>query len=89
MVRAFKNKAGVIAKLGNGTVRVQAKTLQSRFAGQIELTECTKTKIGDVPPEGNKSRSRIVLDFESLESIDVVIDKLIQLREELVELHER
>lgn len=74
-----------MAFFGNGTVRINPYTLKTRYGGQVELTECSPKTIGgaatkdDVVPETNK----IVLNFSSLDSLDVLIEKLQNLREDL------
>ena len=83
MVKA--NKSGLLAVFGNGTVRVKHEMLKTKFGGTVELVTCRKTKIGEEPLVALKS-PRILLAFESVESLDVVIQKLNDLREEL---HER
>lgn len=84
-IQKLKNGRGAVARFGEGTVRIKPYTLQTRFGGQIELTQCRKKKTGepvtqeDVVPNSNK----IVLDFASIESVDVLIEKLQALREDM------
>jgi hypothetical protein len=74
--------AGLIARFGGGTVKVRAYVLKTRTGGQVEFTQCRKTTIGDEPDEVLHS-NKIVLDFTSLESLDVVIDRLQGLRDDM------
>jgi hypothetical protein len=84
MIRKIQS-GGAMAFFGNGTVRVRPYTLKTRYGGQVELTECRPRAIGgavdkeDVVYNSNK----IVLNFESVDSLDVLIEKLQDLREDL------
>lgn len=83
MIQLLKNGKGAVARFGNGTVKVKAYTLQTRFGGQVELTTCSKTPIGEEPSSSKGTPNKVVLDFSNLESLDVVIEKLQDLREDL------
>lgn len=87
MIQRIKDGKGVVARFGMGTVKIHPYTLKSRFGGQVELTQCVPTKIGDPPVEGSlvPDKAKIVLDFASLKSLDVLIEKLKDLREEMVD----
>lgn len=86
MIQRLKNGKGTVARFGHGTVRIRAYTLATRFGGQIELTQCLKKSLGEsvskdeVLPESNK----IVMDFESVKSLDQLIEKLQDLRQDLI-----
>lgn len=79
-----KNKSGLLATFGNGTTRVKQSLLKTKFGGTVELVTCRKTKVGEEPTTVLES-PRILLAFESVESLDVVIQKLQDLREGLEE----
>lgn len=85
MLRPLKN--GTFVKFGNGTVRIRPYSLKSRFGGQIELTECIPLNIGADASELDviNDTVKVVLDFQSIESLDVLILKLEGLREEIIE----
>lgn len=83
MIQKLKNGKGAIARFGNGTVRVKAYTLMTRYGGQIELTQCSKKSIGADPGPTVTESNKIVLDFNNLEGLDVLIEKLQNLREDL------
>lgn len=86
MIQRIKDRKGVVARFGTGTVKIYPYVLKSRFGGQVELTECTPTEIGKQPEDGSlvPDKPKIVLDFGSLQSLDVLIEKLQDLREEMV-----
>lgn len=81
MVKYFKNTAGISAKFGKGTVRIQPYILKLRYGGQLQLSCCDKTKLGEEPPVSKKKTPKIILDFSTIESLDVMIEKLQDLRE--------
>lgn len=83
MVQKLKNGKGAVARFGKGSVRVKAYTLKTRFGGQVELTTCKKTQIGEKALESIPHSNKIVLDFSSIESLDVMIETLQDLREDL------
>lgn len=86
MVRFIKTKrGGAIAKFGNGTVNVKAYPLQSRIGAQLELSRCVATNIGEKSEKIFTREPNIVLDFTSLESLQIVIDKLEDIREMLID----
>lgn len=84
-IQKLKNGKGAVARFGNGTVRIRPYVLQTREGGQIELTQCRKKQTGeavtkeDVIPQTNK----IVLDFKSVESVDILMQKLQALRDDM------
>lgn len=85
MIQRLKNGKGAVARFGHGTVRIRGYTLATRFGGQIELTQIVKGRTHDprkedVVPDSNK----IVLDFESISSLDTLIENLQNLRNDLV-----
>lgn len=86
MIQRIKDKRGVVARFGSGTVKVKPYTLKTRFGGQIELTQCAPAPVGSVPPEGTTAEgtAKIVLDFATVASLDVLIAKLQALREDMV-----
>lgn len=83
MIQKLKNGKGAVARFGNGTVRVNPYTLKSRYGCQVELTTCPKAVVGDNAKETIHNSNKIVLDFSSIESLDVLIEKLNNLREDL------
>lgn len=84
MIQKLKNGSGAVARFGNGTVRIKPYTLKTRHGGQVELTTCHKTKVGDEAFQTDRYSNKIVLDFASVESLDVLIAKLKDLRDDLV-----
>lgn len=90
MIKITGDKKVMIAKLGSGTVRVQSSMLlglDDSYKGLLHLTTCKKQKIGIVPGlESIKDSNKIVLEFSNTESIDIVIDKLLSLKEDLENL---
>lgn len=82
MVTRFKSVTGTRVKFGNGTVRVRPHVLQSRPGVQLELSSCKPTAIGETPdPVSRQMSEKVVLEFTSIQSIDVVMEKLQHLRE--------
>lgn len=80
-----KLNKGTSAKFGNGTVRIRPYTLKTKFGGVVELTHIRKVKdlskvtVNDVIPESNK----IMLSFDSVESLDTLISHLQDLRQDM------
>ena len=91
MIQKMKNGLGAVARFGTRTVRIHAYTLKTRFGGQIELTQCRKMKEGESPSTEDivPSTNKIVLDFQSIESLDILIDRLNDLREDMANEHGR
>lgn len=89
MIRVIGAGSGVMAYIGKGTVSIRVYPLTSRFGGQVELTQCLETPIGDVPNNLVANRKKIVLDFCNLKSLDVMIEKLQQLKEEIIDVEEK
>jgi hypothetical protein len=83
MIQRLKNGRGAVARFGNGTVKVRPYALKTRFGGQVELTTCGKTTIGEAAGDTQKVSNKIVLDFANLESLDVLIDRLKDLRDDM------
>jgi hypothetical protein len=77
----FKNKSGIWAKFGQGQVMIRSYLVGSRPAGQLELTTCYKVRpnsddeIIKVPYS-----DKIVLDFTTRQSVDILIQKLEDLK---------
>lgn len=89
MIKVTDNKKLMMAKLGSGTVRVQSmlRGFGNSSSGRLELTTCKKQKIGIVPGlKPIKDTNMIILEFSNVESIDIVIDKLLSLKEDLENL---
>lgn len=84
MVRLITNQKGAIAFLGQGKVQIRPYTLKTRSGGQVELTSCKKSEIGEESKGPIANSKKIVLDFANVESIDVLIEKLQDLREDLI-----
>lgn len=80
-----KLNRGTSALFGNGTVRIRPYTLKTKFGGVVELThirkvkDVTKVTVEDVLPNSNK----IVLGFDSIESLDTLISHLQDLRDDM------
>lgn len=85
MIKKFQNNKGTMVNFGQGTVRIKSHILQSRFGAQIELATCEKTELGKIPSKVNLD-NKVVLDFSSLESLDLLIEKLTGVRELLSEV---
>lgn len=83
MIQNLRNGKGAVARFGNGTVKIKPYTLKTRFGGQVELTTCRKTDVGGEAKESVPQSNKVVLDFSSVESLDVLIQKLQDLREDL------
>lgn len=83
MVTILRKGSGAVARFGQGTVKIKPYTLKTRFGGQVELTTCKKTATGADPGESVRNSNKIVLDFSTLESLDAVIKKLQDLREDM------
>lgn len=84
MVKLISNQKGAIAFLGQGKVRVRPYLLKTRSGGQVELTTCKRSEIGGEASETIEGSKKIVLDFANVESLDVLIEKLQDLREDLI-----
>lgn len=87
MVKSIRGKRGLFVRFGEGTIRINRHVLQSRFGGQIELAECMRSEIGvDVSKDRIlENVPKVVLDFSSVKSLDVLIEKLKELREDMVD----
>lgn len=85
MIQKLKNGRGAVARFGNRTVRIKPYTLRTRFGGQVELTQCRKMGPNEAPSEQDvtANSNKIVLDFESIESLDILIQRLQDLREDM------
>lgn len=85
MVRNIKNGSGLISFFGNGSVRIKPYTLKNRYAGQVELSECHPQNLGSEVLDENVdvTKPKMVLDFNNIESLDVFILKLQELRSEM------
>lgn len=82
MIRHFYNKlAGTMVRFGDGTVRIRQYLVKSRPVGQVELTSCRPTPLGEQPPHGYCGGPKVVLEFSNKESVDVLIDRLKDLKE--------
>lgn len=84
MVQKLKNGRGAVARFGGGTVRINPYTLKTRMGGQVELTQCYKAAVGSSDAKTIPQSNKIVLDFDSVESLDVLIEKLQDLREDMI-----
>lgn len=86
MIRKTLDGGTLIAKFGRGTVHIKQHLLQSRYGGQVQLTPCRKSKIGkDVAKDNIFKNPKIVLDFGSVESLQVLINKLEELKADMIE----
>lgn len=85
MIRLLKTGRGAFAKFGDGTVRIYSYLLKGRYGGQVELTSCVKTKTGANVPDDKvlEGTNKIVLDFGSIEALDLFIKKLQSLKEDM------
>lgn len=81
MIEKFKKGNGTMVQFGHGTVSVKPYALKTRYGGQIEMMNCSPSKIGSDPRSLNQGSHKVVLDFSNVESLDVVIEKLQTLRE--------
>lgn len=86
MVKHFKSVDGISIKLGEGTTRIHSYLVKSRPTGQIEMSTCFKVipgiqdNIVKVPLS-----PKVVLDFSTRESIDILIKKLNDLKDQMEE----
>lgn len=86
MIQRLKNGKGAVARFGSGTVKIISYPLKTRPGGQIELTTCKKSPIGyNEGLETVEGSNKIVLNFPSVKSLDILIQKLEDLRETLVD----
>lgn len=85
MVRKIRNGKGLISFFGNGTIRINPYTLKSRFGAQVELAECDPYELGEEVPKEKIIQyvPKMVLDFANIESLDILIMKLQELRTEM------
>lgn len=84
MIQKLRNNKGAVARFGQGTVKIKPYTLKTRFGAQVELTSCSRAEIGAEAAETIPHSNKIVLDFSNVESLDVLIEKLTDLRSDLV-----
>lgn len=90
MIQKLKNGKGAVARFGRGTVRIRPYAMFSRVGGQIELTTCQPQAIGTSPVPKSlivEGTNKIVLDFESLASLNQLIEKLNDLKDLIKEEH--
>lgn len=86
MIQLIRAGRGMVARFGNGSVRISTYTLKARLGAQVELTQVRRQEIGssaekeDIIPESNK----VVLDFASIESLDIFLEKLQELRSDFL-----
>jgi len=85
MIKKFQNNKGTMVNFGKGTVRIKTHILQSRFGAQVEFVTCEKTELGKVPSKVDLL-NKVVLDFSTLESLDLLIEKLTEARDLLSEV---
>lgn len=83
MIRKLLNYNGTMVHFGKGTVRIKNNILQNRYGAQVELATCEQTQIGKNPKKTDQN-NRVILDFTNVESLNVFIEKLTDLREDLV-----
>lgn len=85
MIQKLRNGKGSVARFGTGTVRINAYTLKTRYGGQIELTQVKAQPVGSETDSSNvvSGSNKIVLDFASLQSLDILLEKLQDLRNDL------
>lgn len=88
MVKFFISRTGIKANFGNKTIRINTYPLMSRYGGQMELTTCKK-QVGDAEIEQIDKSPKIVLDFSTIESLDIVIEKLTYLRTQMEDAYEK
>ena len=89
MVLRSKNGYVMGSKFGKGTVKIMPKIVLSttgQVSGRVELSTCSPHKLGDDVLEESKGLFKIVLDFSNTQSIDILILKLKELKEEMGEL---
>lgn len=84
MISSFKTVQGLRIKFGDGTLRLRPHVLQSRFGTQLEIMNCQKTTIGEIPTKVTDS-NKVVLEFSNVASLDVLIAHLQHLRNEMVD----
>lgn len=90
MIQKLTNGKGAVARFGRGTVRIRPYAMVTRFGGQLELTTCHQQAVGTSPVSKKlvvDGTNKIVLDFESMASLDQLIEKLNDLRDLIKEEH--
>lgn len=83
MISTVKSLEGTLIKFGDGTLRLRP----SKFGSQLEIISCKKTEIGEVPSSDKliPGAQRIILEFTSVESLDVLLNKLNWIRSQMTE----
>lgn len=76
----LKSKQGALVSFGNGTVKVDVSNDK-----QVTLTECYQTPLGNVPEKEVFDGPVVSLHFGNIESLEVLISKLEELREDFRE----
>lgn len=74
-----------VAVFGKGDISVGVKDYETTNYPYVVLKNCEPTKIGDKPESTDKDSPIIKLVFLNKESLDVVISKLQEARENFVE----
>jgi hypothetical protein len=80
--KLFKNK-GHKVRLGHGTVKLGTSKLKD--GGQLILTQIEKSNSGGLPGLTVKDADRVVLQFSSVNSINLMISQLETLKLILLE----
>lgn len=80
MIKKSKNGKVLEISFGKGTVRV------SPDQKSIKLEQCRRRKIGAPLPDDNvlvPKTPSVLMKFSSVESLDILLDKLIYIRKEM------
>lgn len=78
-----RNLKRAIVNFGNGTVKIKRYKFPKRSS--LELSTCHKTDIGNDKPNKRRGSPSVYLNFSCVESIDVLIEQLVLLKEEFKE----
>lgn len=83
MIKRSQNKKNTTyVSFGNGTTQIRTTISANEKKGTLQFNNCVKTKLGEIPYKELKG-DKIVLKFENKEGLDILIDRLINLRDNL------
>lgn len=83
MIKKLKKYAGSLVKFGNGTVKIRVRN--TKLYSFCELTKVPLHEIGESITHVNPvpDSERVVLIFSSIESLDVLINQLQNLKNQM------
>lgn len=76
-----------VAFFGQGTIKVRTCKTPELSTAQLELTTCEVSKLGEIAGPCILNSEIIVLDFSSVESVDVFMKRLQVIKDILSEKH--